>query len=68
VWLLEEDDGRSQAERTWVMLFTLLAHGNIPERRQQTALPHVAHGEDVLTTGLYWWNRHLMVTLNVHRA
>uniref|UniRef100_K3ZD73 F-box domain-containing protein n=1 Tax=Setaria italica TaxID=4555 RepID=K3ZD73_SETIT len=63
VWVLE--DG-SEVEWTWVKRYTVLAHRAY--RRQQIPLPHVAHGEHVLTTGEPWERSiSLRQTLEAHR-
>ncbi|XP_072148408.1 uncharacterized protein [Setaria viridis] len=62
VWVLE---GGQEEERAWAKCYTLLAHGVYS--RQEIALPHVAHGEHVLTTCEPWGGKGgLRLTLNAH--
>ncbi|CAL4900534.1 unnamed protein product [Urochloa decumbens] len=62
VWVLE---GESAEERAWVKSFTVEAQGEA--RRQEIALPHVAHGNHVLTTSQQRRDGVLWLTLNAHR-
>lgn len=68
VWVLEvEDGGDAAAAPAWVKRYTVLAHGGYPPRHycQEIALPHVAHGEHVLTIGEPWTEDHQ--ALEAHR-
>ncbi|CAN6337731.1 unnamed protein product [Urochloa humidicola] len=62
VWVLE---GEREEERAWVKSFTVVAQGEA--RRQEIALPHVAHGKHVLTTNRQRRDGVLWLTLNAHR-
>ncbi|CAN6355323.1 unnamed protein product [Urochloa humidicola] len=61
VWVLEGE----REERAWVKSFTVLAQGGA--RRQEIALPYVAHGKHVLTTSRQRRDGVLWLTLNAHR-